>query len=210
MNKRLAVAGTAALSIGALALSSPAWASGPVDTGQGLQVTITNPAAATITLSASTLALDATTNVDSAHEAPTEITPNNFGGGAEGQGGIYVRVVSNNADGYAVQLDGPAGGFTSSGQTPMPNADFHVDTASIDTNGHVVIASNTLDNPVTIISNTGVSGTVWDTNAPTNDPTRLANPNMDEGRFAAYINPNVLVGGKVYSGQVEAFYVPNL
>lgn len=206
MRKRLAVAGTTVGALGFVALASPAFAAGPIDTGAGVQVTITNPAAATVTLDTTTLALDATVNTSATAEAPAITVPGDPNGGQTANGGIRVQVVSNNGDGYSVLAEGPAGGFTSPGQTAMPNADFHVSSiASIDGNGHAVLSTNDLSAPDTILANSGPSGSVWDTNS-SNASGRVAG--TDETRIAAFINPNVLVGGKVYSGQFELFYVP--
>lgn len=202
MRKRIAACGSGIAALGIVALTSTSsWAAGPIDTGSGIAVTISNPAAATVTLGATSLAVDATVNTDATHEAPSNLSTS----AQIGQGGISVQVQSNNGHGYSVQLDGPAGGFTSPGLTAMPNADFHVTSLTVDTNGNPVPHTSDLSSPVTILSNNGPSGSVWDANT---NPLPGAASGTDETRVAGYVQPNVLVGGASYSGSIEAFYIP--
>jgi hypothetical protein len=203
-------AGIAALAATSLGAGTAFAAAGPpVDSGHGIAATITNPAAATVTLGASTLAIDATVNTDVTHEAPTSF--GSTGDGAQGQiatGGISIQVVSNNGTGYAVQADGPAAGFTNPSNPAMPNNDFHLSSVqALDGNGHPLINTTDLSSPATVLSSTTVSGSVWPDTNPT-DPHRVAK--TDEALVAAYIQPNVLIGGQTYTGTVEMFYVPNL
>lgn len=216
LTRKAAIAAASAAVIGGgAALSAPAaFAGTPIDSGHGIAVTITNPAAATVTLGASTLAMDATVNNAETAEAPTNLgsynDPGTGGSGRSGNGGITVQVTSNNGAGYVLDAEIPAGHEFTDGTDPaMPNNDFHVSSIATITPGGVSLNTADLSAPVQVLANSGPSGTVWDT---THNPLNTATgyvAGADENRVAAYVQPNVLVGGKSYTGLVEFFYIPN-
>lgn len=214
-----AIAGATAL--GLVAIASPAFAASPPSGGVAapgqIQVSIANPAQATVTVGATNLALNAQTNDSESTSAPV-IGGENSSTGQDG-GGITVDVVSNNQDGYV--LDTTSSDLVSGSDTKSAYDLNVVNTTAGHLSGpalataHLGAAAATLSDPAypTILSNSGSStnGPVWTDYDLTNlNSSSHAPAGTDETEVAFFVQPNTLLGTTSgYSATVSFYYVPN-
>lgn len=214
--KTIAVSASAAAIMAAMA--SPAYADSNPGTNAGtpITVTISNPAAATVTIGASTLTISATANDSEATAAP-EFT--GFAPDGQQQGGITVDVQDNSINGYS--LDATSTDLTS-GSNTQPAYDLNeVNTSAV--NGDPITQQFTtshlgepglLNDPMypVILSNTGPTSVApnWTDWQPQSYNVNSSGPaGTDETEIAFFVQPDTLLGTATgYTATVSFVLVP--
>lgn len=214
----------AALSIGGLALSSPAFAANTPDP-TGLNFSISNPAQASLTLSSQNVSLVSAgvgANLSAATAAP-HVTFQTAGGKAY-TGGVEALVESDDPLGYTLTLNGSAGGITSAGHPAIDWFDLNIvtDTVGAGPNGGVQVSTDNhftaaagddpTTNGVTVLNASGPSGVITDTRtsgggtAEPLDTTTGLTP--DSIQTAYYVQPKSgMLAGASYAGTAEFTFV---
>lgn len=207
--KTVAIVAATAVVGGIFAAGAPAFADTDPNP-DNIAVQVTDPVTLTMSLDSHTLALNAKVNVDDSHMAPSN--PSHPVAGNPTTGGIGIVTTSDNSTGYVVQVAAPAGGFADSdgkSADAMPDNILHLQYLNIGgpASNQVTPVESTLDNPVNVITQPGLSGAGQVSDDQ--DSGNASPAGQDSKHVGFWINPDSLLGGHSYSGSLTVTLIPN-